>query len=166
MMCSLTQRPRPVSEGSAAATSQQQRRRQLAQKPSLYQRTIPLRRVGSRVDHTGALQSVLSRHGDRRTQFRKASLQSCTKSCMSLSMSALAWSRQSITNRLGQRPLALFRRSFPGRSLMAEPDSPGCLIPSSDHRQRAMMAADQVVSRSHSTLWIVTNPNCPSPKLR
>ena len=54
---------------------------------NLHQRSIPLRRVGSRVDHTGVLQSLLSRHGDRRTQCRRASLQSCAKSGLSLSMS-------------------------------------------------------------------------------
>ena len=59
-----------------------------------HQRSIPLRRVGSRVNHTEALQSFLSRHGDRTTQFRRDSLQSCAKSGLSLSMSAAACSRQ------------------------------------------------------------------------
>jgi hypothetical protein len=46
---------------------------QLAQKQSLHQRGIPLRRVGIRVNNTRVLQSLLSRHGDRRTQYGRAS---------------------------------------------------------------------------------------------
>jgi hypothetical protein len=78
---------------------------QLAQEQSLHQRSLPLRRVGSRVDHTGAVQSLLSRHGDRRTQFRRASLQTCAKSGLSLSMSALpCWPQLRVMRRqIGER---------------------------------------------------------------
>jgi hypothetical protein len=42
------------------------------------------------IPRTGALQSLLSRHGDRRTQFRRPSLQCCAKTGLNLSMSASA----------------------------------------------------------------------------